>query len=153
MIQRIQSLYLFASAIACVVCMSMPIGQVLFPDLQGSVKVMNLFAVMANGETTYVPCALFAVLLIAATLNVLTIFAYKNRVLQMRMSLFTSILLVCYYGVVAVVAHMLCSAADGADFKPMFSLAFPLVSAVLNVLAVLSIRRDEKLVRSLDRIR
>lgn len=152
MIQRIQSIYLLLATIACVVCMSLPIGEVV-ADLHGATKVMNLFAVLEDGTKSYAPCGLFIQLLIVSTLNFMAIFGCKNRKLQMRVVSFTALLTVLYYGVLAMVAHMLCANVAGADFKSSFTLCLPLVAVVLDVMAVRAIRRDEKLVRSLDRIR
>ena len=89
------------------------------------------------------PLARMLTLVVAAVLAALTIPLYKNRKRQARFCLLTMMLLVAWY--------IQLSVAGPASLG--WQHALPLVSILLLFLARKGILRDEKLVRSLYRIR
>ena len=92
MIQRIQTVYLLIVAILMVVMMSFPVG---YFYTETSVSDMTNLAVMApDGSVNYAPWALFAILMVVAIVALVTIFLYKKRMLQIRLTLFSSIVLI-----------------------------------------------------------
>lgn len=86
-----------------------------------------------------------------------TIFLFKNRLLQIRLLVADVVLLVgvqaftLWYSLGVVRAAK--AAGEVAAGYLCTPVVFPLVAIVLAVLAVRAIWKDEKLVRSLDRIR
>lgn len=52
---------------------------------------------MADGTKDYAPWALFVILLVVAVLAFGTIFLFKKRMLQIRLTIFSTILLIGYY--------------------------------------------------------
>lgn len=150
MIQRIQSIYLLVVTILMIVCMCNPVGAILTPDNEIS-TFTNLCITTPEGNSNYAPWALFVLLLIIALLALVTIFLFKKRMLQIRLTIFSSILLIGYYVIFVVfVTTML---ADDASFTPSWLVCLPFVALILNWLAIRSIGADEALVKAYDRLR
>lgn len=152
MIQRKQTVYLFLSAILCLTCASLPVGSFEANTMGITSEMYNLCIIDGNThEWNYTVCGLFVLLMVSATTSVLNIFKYNNRKVQSRNCLINSILLLLWYGLYAVVSSTLC--AEDAHFSIQWSAALPFVAIVLQFLARHGIIADEKLIRSMDRIR
>lgn len=157
MIQRIQSLYLLLATILIVVCMASCIGYYI-SDEDG--RVGKLFNLLCEGYEEGHPAklgttfSLFIILLIDSTLSFLNIFLFKYRALQMRVCTFCMILLVGWYAAYAFFAwYYLYAFQTDVSFKVSVWSSLPFVSLILLYLAFRGIFKDEKLVRSLDRLR
>ena len=137
MIQRIQSVYLFLVAVCAVVCLCMPVGH-FHQDGIGVADFYNLWLTMADGARVFAPFA--------------AIFLFKRRMFQVRLSVFSSLILVGYYIVFGVFVYVFKSRYD-ADFTLSWTAAFPAVGLILDYLAFRNIMKDELIVRSLDRLR
>ena len=77
---------------------------------------------------------------------------FKRRMFQVRLSVFSSLILVGYYIVFGVFVYVFKSRYD-ADFTLSWTAAFPAVGLILDYLAFRNIMKDELIVRSLDRLR
>ena len=150
MIQRIQTIYLLVVAVLMIVGMALPVGTLIGPD-QSVCEFYNLYIAQAEGAKDYAPWALFAVLLITAILSVVTIFLFKKRMLQIRLCIFSNVLLLGYYIMLAAFVFMM-PTADTA-FSASSSVCNPFIAIVLNWLAIRAIGKDEMLVRAYDRLR
>lgn len=84
-------------------------------------------------------------------LSLISIFSYKNRNKQM---LFNRLNILINALLIGVLVYWLLTLSGGIDFpeKGIESL-FPLISVVLLILANINIRKDERLVKSVDRFR
>lgn len=157
MIQRIQTLYLLLATILVVACMSVSVGS--FISEQGEVvgRLYNLFYLSVDeglkSSPDYTPWALFVILLISATLSFLNIFLFKHRSLQMRICTFCIILLVGWYLSYAAFAWFITGIIQASSFRVAAMASLPFVCLILLYLAFRGIRKDERLVRSLDRLR
>lgn len=174
MIQRIQTLYLLFSALACIACLCLPIGR--FTDDAGQTcgTLYNLWvhipytpdagvlplssteepvlAEVAEGQHLFAPWALFTLLVLTATGLIFDIFIYRTRLVQSRLAMLCCIILVGWYAVFAAFAFLL-KDRFGTDFMPTPWAALPAVACILAYLAFRAILKDEALVRSLDRLR
>ena len=149
MIQRIQTVYLLAVAILAVVMISLPVGSFVMPDYHMS-ELTNLALVSEEGVSDYAPWALFALQTVSAILALVTIFLYKKRMLQIRLTLFNMLVLVGYY--VTLVIFVLNLKGD-ASFVPSWTVCLPLISIILSWLAIRAIGKDEMLVKAYERLR
>lgn len=149
MLQRKQTLFLLASVVAYVVTYYLPFAYI------GSAHISGFAVVDASGAD-HSDFSLFGfgyVLAVGATLALASIFLYSNRQRQMMVLRLSFI----FYAIAfALFAWALLSAGshfNGASptFGPAFLLA--IASLLLNMIALRFIRKDEKLVRSLDRLR
>lgn len=87
-------------------------------------------------------------LMLSALLSAVTIFWYKRRVQQAFMCVFNILLLLIWYLLLAAIPQ----GADGVAHLE-WPAALPAVCIILQFMARKGILADEKLVRSLDRIR
>ena len=104
-----------------------------------------------DGTMNYAPWALFAILMVVAILSLVTIFLYRKRMLQIRLTLFSSIILVGYY--VTLAAFVWGTLKECGSFTPSWTLCLPLISIILNWLAIRAIGKDEMLVKAYERLR
>jgi hypothetical protein len=160
MIQRIQTIFLFLLAVAMILVLIFPIWQQVNPD---QTQLMTLTAwslttidvtskeVLAS-ESKAIVIGILAIVSVALAL--FSIFSYKNRGKQMMLNMFNSLAMVANVGLIVWFTH-----TANADFNPNVNGAFVLgfwaifAALVMNMLANRFIRKDEKLVRSVDRIR
>lgn len=152
MIQRIQSVYLLVVTILLVVAMCLPAG--LFTEgggVTGNVfKPLGISMADGSFRSTW---GLFGILLLSAIIAFCSIFLFRNRMLQVRMTIFNSILLIGYYIAFIVFIFVLKSDLGDMTFRLGWALSLPSVSIILNYLAFRSIYRDELMVRAADRLR
>ncbi len=149
MIQRIQSVYLLVVSILMVICMCNPIGSIIASTNEIS-EFGNLCITLPDGTKDYAPWALFTILLVVAVLAFGTIFLFKKRMLQIRLTIFSSVMLIGYY--LAVVAYIF-MLAEETSFTPSWTICLPLIGIILNWLAIRGIGADEALVKAYDRLR
>ena len=90
MIQRIQSVYLLLVAILLVVALCLPVGQFIGSDGIAAHIFKPLGVTLADGnfQSTW---GLFGILLLSAIIALCTIFLFRNRMLQVRMTVFGSL--------------------------------------------------------------
>ena len=147
MIQRIQSVYLLVVTILIIICLCSPVGSYIGSDYSVS-ALTNLCLTMADGTKDYAPWALFVILLVVAVLAFGTIFLFKKRMLQIRLTIFSTILLIGYYATLVTFIFML--KEESMTFSPSWTVCLPLVAIILNWLAIRAIGKDEVLVKSHD---
>ncbi|MDR0892216.1 MAG: DUF4293 domain-containing protein [Mediterranea sp.] len=148
MIQRIQSVYLLIATGLLITALCLPMGY--FMDASGAQHVFKaLGAQLADGHHN--TWGLFAILLLSTIVDAFTIFAFRVRILQIRLTIFSSLLLVGYY--IAFVAFFFVLKPDATSFRVGWALCLPLVGIILNVLALRAIGRDELMVKAADRLR
>ena len=148
MIQRIQTVYLLIVTGLLIATMCLPMGY--FTDGMMSEQVFKALGIEIGGmfQSTW---GLFGILLLSTMVALATIFLYKNRVLQMRMTVFNSLLLVGYY--IAFVAFYFALKTDTNMFRVGWALSLPAAAIVLNLLTIRAIGRDEVMVKAADRLR
>ena len=130
--QRIQSVYLFLALIATTTCLSLPLCVFEPVGMGGSTVMYNLWKITPEGTADFSVWPLFVLLLITCPICLVTIFLFKNRKLQAKLC------------VVNIILNILWLA---------FGACLPIVAIILYALARHGINKDEKLVRSMDRIR
>lgn len=150
MIQRIQSVYLLVVGILLAICISSSVGTMVTPDNQFA-TLTNLAVRDAEGGADYSPWALCALLWVSLILAFVTIFLFHKRVWQIRLTAFSSILLIGYYAVLA--AFVMMSVPAEVSLSLNWTVCLPFVSLILNWLAIRAIGKDEMLVKAYDRLR
>ncbi|WP_321332156.1 DUF4293 domain-containing protein [uncultured Bacteroides sp.] len=148
MIQRIQTVFLLLVTGLLVASMCLPVGYFVADAVSYTFKPMGL---EVNGvfHSTW---GIFCILLLSSIISFATIFLFKNRILQIRMTVFCCVLLVGYY--LSFLAFMFMLKSDlGTSFRISWALCFPLIAIILNYLAIRAIGRDEVMVKAADRLR
>ncbi|XOV92808.1 MAG: DUF4293 domain-containing protein [Bacteroidota bacterium] len=157
MIQRVQSIFLLLTAIIMIAVVFLPLWQKTSTDGSEYITLSALELIyMDKGEISLQKDTFYVALLagLAALVAVYSIFQFKNRLRQMQLGALNSLLmggalgLTYYYTTKA-------NALLEPSIQGEFLTGFYIIAAALffNVLANRFIRRDEKLVRSADRIR
>ncbi|MBR1667824.1 MAG: DUF4293 domain-containing protein [Bacteroidaceae bacterium] len=166
MIQRLQTVYLALVLIFSFVGLISTIGE--WTVAETVVAHFSNFTFGAEGafkamDSTSGPWCLGILLLLVMFLSALSILLFRKRMRQLRLTIISTILLVGYVAAYAFFVYVyqvklesLCG--DGTEnllptFHLKFISVFPVLSIILNCLAIQGIRKDEALVRSLDRIR
>ena len=153
MIQRKQTLYLMAAIILTVMCLSMQIGSFEVAGI-GVSKVYNLWFTDPIGKHHFDTWPLMAVLLPTTVIACYTIFIYHNRKAQAIFCLLNALLCVGWYICFFVVGQVAGDKTLGTvTFTPEWPMVLPGISAILYIMSRRAILADEKLVRSMDRIR
>lgn len=166
MIQRIQTVYLALVLIFSFVALISTMGEWTVGD--AVVAHFSNFTFGAEGAYKTLdgmsgPWCLSILLCMVMFLSLLSIMLFRKRMRQLRLTIISTILLAGYAVTYAVFAYyyqlnleQIVSEAT-ESMAPIFHLkfmaVFPVLCIILNCLAIQGIRKDEALVRSLDRIR
>jgi hypothetical protein len=153
MIQRIQSIFLLIAFILQATMLFLPLSEY---TIQGGdiflFKATGFVSQGLNPSTVHKTGMILFFLSLSLILPLVTIFLFKKRRLQMKLSLYNLVLLLGFQGYVVWYAWRV-----GVLFEAVtvykFPIVFPVVSAILLYLAFRYIRKDDNLIRSLDRIR
>ena len=141
MIQRIQTVWLLLAAIAAFLFTQLPLfsGTLAGETLQRFMPTENLL--------------LFALGIALALLAFDAIFLFKNRALQSRLAVFGII------GSIALIALEVWQIEVFKEKNPLlkgnysWGSLIPIVLFIFFIMALKNIRKDEKLIKSLDRLR
>ena len=150
MIQRIQTLYLLAVVALGIALIWLPVVQLVTPEEAAELQVYELSAL--GGAPIQGVWGLLVTTILIPLLALVDIFLYNKRILQARLNIFTVMLCLGYYGVLAIYIW-LAKLALGVDWHILPWASFPLVCFVLTLMATRRILKDEALVRAADRIR
>lgn len=151
MIQRIQTLYLLLIVILSSVVAFYPVAGLI--SQTGGVKyVLDFKGISSAQEFISNTWALSAIAVAVPVIALTTIFLFKKRLLQVRLTIFNTVLMAGYYGLLFIYLWQAGKHLEADWYLEMIA-AFPLVCIILNFLAIRSIGKDEALVKSLNRLR
>lgn len=147
MIQRKQTVFLLLAFLLTVVCMCTRIGMITSDGIVVA-RVYNLWLSNGQGLHSFVVWPMLVVLLLSSLLSIVAVFLYMKRKLQATMCLWNMLLLVIWYLGLAVLPTQ-----NGGELALEWPAVLPAIGIVLIFMARKGIIADEKLVRSMDRIR
>ncbi len=148
MIQRKQSLFLLATAIIAIITLFIPFLTIdLTADAVGLSLVEGLKHPEAVNKQIYFPLILNCLVIV---LSLITIFQYKNRVLQYKLANLALLFSIFVTGLFFLLDFFEGS-VEGVHFT--FGAFLPILAGAFSFLAAVFIKKDEQLVRSSDRIR
>ncbi len=158
MIQRIQTVYLSLAFIAIALLFAFPLAQFFSDHGVYFFSVTGLKNMVPGGANAFHPLIFLPLIIVAvgiALLTLYTIFKFKNRSLQLKLTnigVLASIALIM--GIFFLYIPMIEKKIDIVpDYSKAFGIYLPLVALVFIVMAIRAIKRDDKLVRSADRLR
>jgi len=154
MIQRIQSVYLLVVTILSVIVLFSPVS---FIATSSTVFDLSYKGITSTPPLDALQLNTWPLTLIAALIPLIafsSIFLYKKRKLQVRLNIINFLLIDVFY-VVMLAFMWLADTRLGLPSRWGYHLAasLPAINMVFTFLAIRSIQKDEKLVRSLDRLR
>lgn len=154
MIQRIQSVYLLLVAILMGITAFSPL--LVLREGSDLLDFYSYGIIPQDTDLNFVVKHTYGVISMAglsALLAFVNIFLYKKRKVQIRIGYLTSLLIVLFYVTLATYFYFIGN-RYGADLTGIYyGIVLPVIALILNLLAIRKIKKDEKLVRSLDRIR
>jgi hypothetical protein len=104
-------------------------------------------------ELVYPLWGLFVLTAIIAILTTVAIFLYKNRIRQIRICVFNAIMMIGFYCFLGFLVYMMKQEINELSVNVRIALSFPLISLILDYLAIRNIGADEVMVRSVERLR
>jgi hypothetical protein len=157
MIQRIQTLFLILVAAAGILLFWVPLAEY-YDEYNGNYRLMVTGLQCMDPDpristTFWFAVALLVVNILMPELALITIFLYKNRILQIR--LIAVNLMITVIEVILIFLFYTSKVETLTSIKPayQFGIFLPLIALVFLVLANRFIRRDETLVKSAGRLR
>jgi len=155
MIQRIQSLYLLLTSLLSVLFLS---GTFLkFFNRSGSEYYMNYRGLWESGAAgnpqminSLFPMSVIMVLIII--LSVTAVFLFRKRKIQLKLTGAIVLLTTIFIGLM-VYFIIRATGEFQAELVPVYRMFIPVLILIFGILAYLGIRKDENLVKSLDRLR
>jgi membrane-associated HD superfamily phosphohydrolase len=154
--QRIQTLYFILILILMSVAILVPSVHFFNLEKQTHFMLDSRGVLLLNSEGiaektfTTNPCTyLYGILLFLTTY---IIFQYKNRKKQFRLATLNFILIFAYI-VIYFVFVIYTKGKLNVDLELKYPSVLPIIALILNYLGMRGISKDEKLVRSLDRLR
>jgi hypothetical protein len=158
MIQRIQTLYLAFAFIAIALIFAFPLAQFFSENGAFIFSVKGLKNMVPGEPNAFNPMVFLPLIIVViglALLNLFTIFQFKNRSFQIKLTnigVLAGIALIM--GIFFLYIPMIEKKINIVpDYSKAFGIYLPLVALVFMVMANRAIKRDEKLIRSADRLR
>ncbi|MFV0522274.1 MAG: DUF4293 domain-containing protein [Mangrovibacterium sp.] len=148
MIQRIQTLYVLLSSILIGLLFALPFAEI--ADATNQIFEFNAFGVEGNAGLLQNGWAVSLLIGIILILQIVVVFLFKNRILQMRILTFVILLSL---GLTGLLFFFVVKSFDDATISYQITMSFPIIAAILDYLAIRAIGKDEALIRSVDRIR
>lgn len=151
--QRIQTLYLFLSGVTATLLLLFTLFTVTQSDLE-TIYAANFTGLIVSGWTSikYFNLVSFVLTSLVTIISFVTIFLYKRRKLQIRLTIIGLLLMVA-----AIVAfgYMLWRQTDlmQATTQIRFWIILPIINLLCQYLAMRNIIKDDILVRASNRLR
>jgi glucan phosphoethanolaminetransferase (alkaline phosphatase superfamily) len=149
MIQRKQTLFLAASVILFLSTFAFPFGTI------GSHELHNYKVISTDGnDVPEISTYYFSIpLALASILSALAIFLYSNRQKQMAMVRISFIFYAASFVLMSLYIMNAVKTIGAASFELGVSFFLPFAAFFCNMIALRGIKKDEQLVKSLDRLR
>lgn len=151
MIQRIQSVWLLMAAITLACLCFAPLFTAITTDATYIVMVKSIEKHVGNTTESTTNILLLASTALAALINLVNIFNYRNRTLQKRIILLNILLIVVLSFWFSQLTKQIPGTLTSIDLG--IGIGLPLIAIIFNFLAIRGINHDEKLIKSADRLR
>jgi hypothetical protein len=158
MIQRIQTVFLLMAFLATVALFFFPLAGIYSSTATYKFYIYELKNMVPGESSMFSFMTTFPLLLLNIIVGAMAlgaIFLYKNRVSQARVVRIAILLDIVIVGLIffvyaRIIETNLMAAPDYLDEAGIY---FPLIALIFLIMANRSIMKDEKLVRSVDRLR
>jgi hypothetical protein len=150
MLQRIQTLFLLLAAAAMLVASVTPLAFFIYEGDKVTLEAMGVYLDGTLNDSTW---GQFALGMVSSVLSLITVFLYKQRMLQIRLSVFNVLLMIGFYLYFGFIIYKLLPMETLEFQKVGVGIIMPLIALILTILAIRNIGADEALIRSLNRLR
>ncbi len=149
MIQRIQSIYLALAGASCLALFGLPFATTDEPIYESALFTDSVYNVNDN-------IGLVLLFAGAGLIALVSIFLFKNRSLQINLSRIAIVATIIGF-VLGIVLFLTDDITKNGETLPApddgLGVFLPILATILLILALRNIRKDEKIVRSADRLR
>lgn len=158
MIQRIQTVYLSLAFVAMALLFAFPLAQFFSENGAYIFSITGLKNMVPGAENAFSPYIFLPLPLVAAGIALLagfTIMQYRNRSFQIKL---TNIGVLASIALIMSIFFLYIPLIEKKidiipDYSKAYGIYLPLVALVFLILANRAIKRDDRLVRSADRLR
>ena len=154
MIQRIQTVFLFLAIIALVAFNIFPYWQTIAGEGEENFLLMSYGFLSVTEISSFPQLSIYTVVAgisgLAMIIVLVEILQFKNRILQMKLAVANSFLMSVNLALMTYFVITLQNEYQGTFGLGIFIYA---LAMLLNILARRFIQKDEKLIRSVDRLR
>lgn len=156
MLQRIQTIYLLAVSVIALTVYFIDYSVVFAEKSPQQVVTLSVVSFNKGSVEVAQPGSYPALIVLNSMLLLFSVYAllkFSNRIHQImlcRISVLVSLLLL---GGMFLYTDVVKQRIEGAHISYMYGIIGPIVQAVLLIMAIGAIRKDENLVRSADRLR
>lgn len=148
MIQRIQSIFLLLTTILMAVSIFSPLVEL------SRVCDISLTMYACGIADKYHTWGVLTFAILSTVFALVSIFMYKNRKRQINLCFITALFIVIYYVAAIVYLMVFLNRMENTyHYQIQLGIALPFIALIFDLLAISRIKKDEKLVKSLDRIR
>lgn len=163
MIQRIQTIYMALVGVLCILCLVSDLGRFVVNGVEAAAFSNFTFGVVEEGPLAQMnesgPWGMSVLLILVVFLQVVSILLFNKRMRQVRLLALNCILLVGYLITYAFLAWVYDAKVEAVmsgvaySFQIAAGAIYPIICLILNAMAIHYIKKDEALVRALDRLR
>ncbi len=159
MIQRIQSLYMLAGAVAVLMLFLFPLASYSVPEATFQFTAFGLTSLTPEVPFDEMGWAILLALVVMFVLPLVTLFLYRKLELQTRLLIYTAVLDLLFYGLFFWQSSQYEAMLSGLFSQPaevgyqMVLFVMPALSFFCMVMAVRYVRRDKWLLEAADRLR
>lgn len=158
MIQRIQTVYLSLTVVAIALLFAFPLAQFFSENGTYIFSITGLKNMVPGEPDAFKPVLFLPLIIVAvgiALIALFTIFQYKKRAFQVKL---TNIAVISAIALIMGIFFLYIPMIEKKiniipNYLDSIGIYLPLVALVFMVMANRAIKRDEKLVRSADRLR
>lgn len=153
MLQRIQTLYLLVSLALVVLLLFSPVAEILADNNKLLVfKSTGLYEV-ESGKMIIKTIPVIILISVIILLYIVSIMAFKRRVLQARICMLNILLLFGLIGLAYYYLSFIFRKTEPLESSLRLAALYPVICIILTFLAYRNIRKDEQIVKSIDKIR
>ncbi len=154
MLQRIQTLYLLAVLILLSVMAFFPMLEFESATQAHQLTIKGLQEILSDSPSILIErtWTLSLLLIIIPIITLITINIYKHRILQIRLTVFNTVLMLGFYALLLFYRYIFVEQLTSEAYFH-WTVIFPAISVIFNILAIIAIGKDEALVKSLNRLR
>ena len=149
MIQRIQSLWFLSASAAAILMFFFPVIELtsenkLFIYEYDSISIAGFDNLI---QSSYIVAGLLGII---AFLSFIAVFFFKNRILQIRICTFITLLILF---LVALITYFSLSGTGNTPASVGLSAILPIIIFIFILMARRAVKKDDALIKSVDRIR
>jgi len=154
MIQRIQTIYLSIAAFLMLLLFSNPIAQIIISEKL--YLTLWHYQIVGGSDDLFTPVSTWPITVLLSVIvfiELIIIFMFKRRNLQIRLCVFNLLLMFGIVGLIYYFTKYTITSSKNIKSVFLWPIVCPMIAIILNYLALKAIQKDENLVRSYERIR